>query len=105
MHLAWDPPSYDGGAPILRYFLQGMEGIIGSGPGSGPQPLELHTRDASTSLTVRNLKPNTPYVFRIYSLNACGLSPPSASSAVMRSGPSVPGPPENLRVLRHEIDA
>lgn len=98
--LAWSAPINDGGSPVVRYFLRGSEDADESVDSSAP--IELNTRDAATSITVRRLRGNTRYVFRIYALNEAGLSPPSPASKALITGPVAPQPPLEVSVSEAE---
>jgi len=100
MTLAWSAPMNDGGSPVLRYFLRGSEDADECIDSSAP--LEFNTRDASTSMTVRRLRGNTRYIFRIYALNEAGLSAPSPASKGLTTGPIAPAQPTELSVEKAE---
>lgn len=105
--LAWSAPPSDGGTPVIRYFLVGLECTQAAMKGGdlAPEPLEFDTPDASPSMTVEGLRANTRYVFRIYALNSAGLSPPSPVSEVLLTGPERSAAPTSLSVSDVEQDS
>jgi len=92
MTLCWSPPTNDGGSPVVRYFVRGVE------EGGEHAGLEFYTRDSTTTLVARRLTGNTRYVFRAYALNEAGLSPSSPPSGPLATAPLPPGCPRDLAV-------
>lgn len=76
--LRWDAPASDGGSPITGYRL-----VVVGGTQEGVGVLV-----ESTSYTVANLIPGTPYLFTVQAINAIGASEESAPSAVITTAMS-----------------
>jgi len=103
MTLSWSPPVCDGGCPVVRYFVRGA--VAGEGVASVVGTFERHTRDASTTLSIKRLSGNTRYVFWVHALNSSGLSVSSPPSKPLLTGPVPPGPPSNLTTGKVEETA
>lgn len=73
VHLTWDAPSSDGGAPITDYRID-----YSSNDGSSWQ---TYSRPASTSrdVTLPDLTTGTTYSFRVSAINSAGTSSPSVT--------------------------
>lgn len=81
LDLLWDPPNYNGGAPILGYTLE-MENT------TTKEFREIHHL-VDNICTVAGLLPGKTYAFRVKARNEVGVGKPSAVSRVT----TAPGPP------------
>jgi predicted phage tail protein len=84
LHLKWNYPDYDGGAPVTDFEVQM------SLPDNSTQ--EVY-RGRELDCTVAGLSPGRPYLFQVRAVNKMGESPWSDSLEVV-SGPGVPDPPK-----------
>lgn len=85
LDLRWDPPDYNGGAPISGYILE-MEN-----PGT-KEFREIHHL-VDNVCTVGGLLPGKTYAFRVKAKNEAGIGKVSAVSHIT----TAPGPPEAPR--------
>lgn len=80
--VSWDPPVFNGGAPITAY-------KVTSNPGN------FTATSSTTSATVTGLANGTPYTFTVVATNQNGDGIPSAPSASITPA-TVPNPPTNV---------
>jgi hypothetical protein len=73
----WDPPSDDGGLPILGYVVSGTAAY--GGPGT-PDGAVAEVGAASQSATLPGLKPGYSYTFQVTARNDKGSGPSSGPS-------------------------
>lgn len=100
LKLSWQPPSTDGGAPIVYYKL-GMQQGSSSHPDFAAIVLNgvilEHTEDAKTSMHITGLEPGVKYAFNVKAVNAVGEGPTSPGSDQVTTpepqAPSQPGKP------------
>ena len=92
MALVWDAPE-NPQAPIARYLVKAQA--------RGQKDLQFQTADASTRLTVRGLRGNTPYTFYIFAITSQGLSEASEATT-LRTAAQPPRPPKFLSVVHAE---
>jgi titin len=83
IHLTWNPPQSDGGAPIEGYLVQRA-----TNPG-GPWTAVVDT--TILSYTANGLAPGTAYYYRVLAHNAVGWSTPT--SPVYANVPTLPSQP------------
>ncbi|XP_074427463.1 myosin-binding protein C, fast-type-like, partial [Larus michahellis] len=73
--VAWDPPKYDGGQPIIGYLVERKKR-------ESRRWMKVNFEaQAGTSLLSARMLEGVRYEMRVLALNAIGLSPPSHSSA------------------------
>ncbi|XP_047493701.1 protein sidekick-like isoform X3 [Penaeus chinensis] len=90
---SWNP-GRDGFAPIRYYTVQYTEG------NNGWQTIEERIDYSATSYTAPNLKPFTPYTFRLQATNDIGPSGWSDSSIEVRTLPAAPTEhPTDIKVI------
>ncbi len=79
--VSWNPPAFNGGAPILSYEVRY------GGKGVATIPAELFLRQGY--IRIAGLTPGRGYRFVVASRNRYGLSSPSLPSARVMAGPEV----------------
>lgn len=72
--VAWTPPASDGGSSITGY-------VVSSYPGS-----KMCTTTVALSCTVTGLVDGVKYYFRVYAVNAIGISPVKLTGTVIPTG-------------------
>lgn len=91
--LSWRPPPNDRVAPTLKYHVEALahphDSLPSTRPPPGWQPAGEVAADADPHITVRSLRPNTRYRFRVHAANEAGAGP--AVEVEAATGPSAPG--------------
>lgn len=91
--LAWDVPVSDGGMPLRGYRIEACSALRGSAAGLGCMQETPRTASAppaaQPSVTMRNLRGNTSYAFRVWATSEAGPGP--SAEVLARTGPVAPG--------------
>ncbi|GAU87381.1 hypothetical protein RvY_00244-2 [Ramazzottius varieornatus] len=96
VNLTWDKPSSDGGGRLQGYYIEKREKGTDTWYRINPVP------SLPTMFNVPNLIEDREYEFRVYAVNAAGLSPPSSASKIIKvKDPNAPRAPEFIRPLRN----
>ena len=92
--LTWEPPSSDGGGPIVGYFVEKCDAYSTRWIPVNKAPI------TGTSYTLRDLTEDAEYQFRVAASNDAGVGPPSDSTGTVaiRDPYSKPDPPGDLSV-------
>ena len=103
--VAFDPPSFDGGAPVTGYTIVStpdFTDISGSSHGSWPPTIEPppNPLPPASPIRITGLTNGVPYTFRVMSTNANGVSPLSVGFAGPFTPASIPDPPTNVTAIR-----
>ncbi|XP_055331451.1 twitchin-like isoform X3 [Paramacrobiotus metropolitanus] len=98
VNLSWDKPQSDGGGRLQGYFIEkrekGSENWFRINPNPSLPPM----------FNVANLIEDREYEFRIFAVNAAGLSPPSSNSKIIKvKDPNAPIAPEFIRPLKNQL--
>ncbi|ABK77880.1 conserved hypothetical protein [Cenarchaeum symbiosum A] len=89
IQLSWSPPEDDGGSPITGYSIEYK--ILGD---TEFKTLKDDTESNSTTYTHKGVEKGEDYVYRIYAINADGMSDRSAEASGETSDSSIP--PDNV---------
>nr|XP_006823016.1 PREDICTED: titin-like [Saccoglossus kowalevskii] len=76
--LTWEPPTSDGGSPITSYIIERCDVTTNTWT-------VLTTSNKTTTYSVKNLAPDTQYVFRVSAENVVGVSEPSPESDIVNT--------------------
>lgn len=77
--LSWQPPEKDGGAPVKGYVVEVHE----EGMAEWKRVTPADKPHIVTDFTVPNLRENRKAKFRVYAVNAGGMSEPAKTADVM----------------------
>ena len=88
--LAWDPPAFDGGAPITHYIIEQKEKNMGQWvEGKVLTVKEVEAMGNKIKGKIDGLVEGCEYKFRIRAVN--------------KGGPSKPGPPSDSMIAKHRF--
>lgn len=88
VHLQWNPPANNGGAPVTSYAV-----YRGTTPGGENRTTPVGTSTTTSFDDVYNLTAGTTYYYVVSAVNSAGTGAPSAEvSATVTTG--LPGPPQ-----------
>ena len=88
--LAWDPPEFDGGAPITHYIIEQKEKNMGQWvQGKVLTVKEVEEMGKKIKGKVDGLVEGCEYMFRVRAVN--------------KGGPSKPGPPSDSMIAKHRF--
>ena len=88
--LAWDPPAFDGGAPITHYIIEQKEENMGQWvEGKVLTVKEVEAMGNKIKGKIDGLVEGCEYKFRIRAVN--------------KGGPSKPGPPSDSMIAKHRF--
>ena len=88
--LAWDPPAFDGGAPITHYIIEQKEKNMGQWvEGKQLTVKEVEAMGNKIKGKIDGLVEGCEYKFRIRAVN--------------KGGPSKPGPPSDSMIAKHRF--
>lgn len=92
--MVWDPPKYDGGAPVTGYLMERKK------KGSSRWTKLNFDVYESTTYEAKRMIEGVFYEMRVYACNGIGMSPPS-----MNSKPFMPIAPtsEPIRLMVHDV--
>jgi len=88
--LAWDPPAFDGGAPITHYIIEQKEKNMGQWvEGKVLTVKEVEEMGKKIKGKIGGLVEGCEYMFRVRAVN--------------KGGPSKPGPPSDSMIAKHRF--
>ena len=91
--LAWSPPTFDGGSPVIGYRID-----VSTSSGGGWLILMANTGSTATEYSHENLDPATTRYYRVFAINAEGTGPPS-NVADATTDATLPDAPTNLGAM------
>ena len=91
--LAWSPPTFDGGSPVIGYRID-----VSTSSGGGWLILMANTGSTATEYSHENLDPATMRYYRVFAINAEGTGPPS-NVADATTDATLPDAPTNLGAM------
>ncbi|XP_074642623.1 twitchin-like [Tubulanus polymorphus] len=96
--LSWTPPENDGGAPILNYVIE-----YKLKDGKTWKQANVDVTVAETTYTVKGLKTDSEYVFRVSAENKVGRGPPAMNSEPVNIKAPLVGEPPKVIDGVHDI--